>query len=38
MYADEEKFYKAVTDYIRGGYQMLERVNDRCAAEPLASC
>ena len=28
MYADEEKFYKAVTDYIRDGYQMLERVND----------
>lgn len=28
MYADEERFYKAVTDYIRDGYQMLERVND----------
>jgi superfamily II DNA or RNA helicase/HKD family nuclease len=28
MYSDEEKFYKAVSDYIRDGYQMLERVND----------
>ncbi len=28
MYVDEDKFYKAVTDYIRDGYQMLERVND----------
>jgi ERCC4-related helicase/HKD family nuclease len=28
MNADEEKFYKAVTEYIRDGYQMLERVND----------
>ena len=28
MSADEEKFYRAVTDYIRDGYQMLERVND----------
>ncbi|HUL00266.1 MAG TPA: helicase-related protein [Nitrospirota bacterium] len=28
MYTDEERFYKAVTTYIRDGYQMLERVND----------
>src|SRR5208337_4823549 len=28
MYPDEEKFYKAVTDYIRDGYQMLERLHD----------
>jgi ERCC4-related helicase/HKD family nuclease len=28
MHADEDKFYKAVTEYIRDGYQMLERVND----------
>jgi hypothetical protein len=28
MNADEERFYKAVTEYIRDGYQMLERVND----------
>ena len=28
MYPDEEQFYKAVTEYIRDGYQMLERVND----------
>lgn len=28
MYADEGKFYKAVADYIRDGYQMLERVAD----------
>lgn len=28
MYADEEKFYKAVSEYIRDGHQMLERVND----------
>jgi SNF2 family DNA or RNA helicase/HKD family nuclease len=28
MYGDEDKFYKAVTEYIRDGYQMLERVND----------
>jgi superfamily II DNA or RNA helicase len=26
MYADEERFYKAVAEYIRDGYQMLERV------------
>jgi ERCC4-related helicase len=28
MYADEARFYKAVADYIRNGYQMLERLND----------
>jgi ERCC4-related helicase/HKD family nuclease len=28
MNTDEEKFYRAVTEYIRDGYQMLERVND----------
>jgi SNF2 family DNA or RNA helicase len=28
MYGDEDKFYKAVSEYIRDGYQMLERVND----------
>ena len=28
MYADEAKFYKAVGEYIRDGYQMLERVTD----------
>jgi len=28
MHPDEEKFYKAVSEYIRDGYQMLERVND----------
>ena len=28
MYADEGKFYKAVAEYIRNGYQMLERVTD----------
>ena len=28
MNTDEEKFYTAVSDYIRDGYQMLERVND----------
>ncbi len=28
MNADEERFYKAVTEYIRDGYQMLERVHD----------
>jgi len=28
MYADEERFYKAVAEYIRDGYQMLERVAD----------
>lgn len=28
MYADEARFYKAVADYIRDGYQMLERVSD----------
>jgi len=28
MYADEARFYKAVTEYIRDGYQMLERVTD----------
>lgn len=28
MYADEGRFYKAVADYIRDGYQMLERVTD----------
>ncbi len=26
MYADEERFYKAVAEYIRDGYQMLERL------------
>jgi len=26
MYTDEEKFYKAVAEYIRDGYQMLERL------------
>lgn len=28
MYEDEARFYKAVAEYIRDGYQMLERVND----------
>jgi len=28
MYADEGRFYRAVTEYIRDGYQMLERVTD----------
>lgn len=28
MYADEARFYKAVADYIRDGYQMLDRLND----------
>ncbi len=28
MYADEEKFYKAVAAYIRDGYQMLERLSE----------
>ncbi|HXG65172.1 MAG TPA: helicase-related protein [Blastocatellia bacterium] len=28
MYADEARFYGAVADYIRDGYQMLERVSD----------
>ena len=28
MNPDEDNFYKAVSDYIRDGYQMLERVND----------
>lgn len=28
MYSYEEKFYKALTNYIRDGYQMLERLND----------
>ena len=28
MYPDEERFYKAVTDYIRNGYKILERVHD----------
>src|ERR1039457_3383991 len=28
MHPDEEKFYKAVSEYIRDGHQMLERVND----------
>jgi len=28
MYADEARFYKAVAEYIRDGYQMLERVAD----------
>ncbi|MEI7835790.1 MAG: helicase-related protein [Planctomycetota bacterium] len=28
MYPDEGRFYKAVADYIRDGYQMLERVSD----------
>lgn len=28
MYADEARFYKSVADYIRDGYQMLDRMND----------
>lgn len=28
MYSDEERFYKAVTEYIRDGYKILERVHD----------
>lgn len=28
MYADEERFYKAVAAYIRDGYQMLERLSE----------
>jgi len=28
MYADEARFYKAVAEYIRNGYQMLERLNE----------
>jgi SNF2 family DNA or RNA helicase len=28
MYADEERFYKAVAAYIRDGYQLLERVTE----------
>ncbi|MBM4044869.1 MAG: hypothetical protein FJ279_07135 [Planctomycetes bacterium] len=28
MYPDEERFYKAVSDYIRNGYQTLERLTD----------
>jgi hypothetical protein len=28
MYTDEARFYKAVSDYIRDGYQILERMND----------
>jgi ERCC4-related helicase/HKD family nuclease len=28
MYEDESQFYKAVAEYIRDGYKMLERVND----------
>jgi ERCC4-related helicase len=28
MYADEARFYKAVAEYIRDGYKMLERVSD----------
>jgi SNF2 family DNA or RNA helicase len=28
MYADEERFYNEVAEYIRDGYQMLERVNE----------
>ena len=28
MYSDEARFYKAVADYIRDGYQMLDRMND----------
>lgn len=28
MYPDEARSYRAVTEYIRDGYQMLERVND----------
>ncbi len=28
MYADEEKFYKAVAAYIRDGYQLLERISE----------
>ena len=28
MYADEARFYKAVADYIRDGYQMLDPMND----------
>ncbi|MCK6485057.1 MAG: DEAD/DEAH box helicase family protein [Phycisphaerae bacterium] len=29
MYADEERFYKAVAAYIRDGYQMLERLTEQ---------
>jgi len=29
MYPDEARFYRAVADYIRDGYQMLERLNDQ---------
>jgi superfamily II DNA or RNA helicase/HKD family nuclease len=29
MYPDEGRFYNAVADYIRDGYQMLERLNDQ---------
>ena len=32
MYDDEKAFYTAVTEYIRNGYQMLERVTRRGAA------
>jgi ERCC4-related helicase len=28
MYADEERFYKAVADYIRTGYDQLDRLHD----------
>jgi SNF2 family DNA or RNA helicase len=28
MYEDEARFYKAVAEYIRTGYQMLDRLND----------
>jgi ERCC4-related helicase len=28
MYPDEARFYDAVAEYIRGGYQVLERLND----------
>ena len=34
MYADEEKFYKAVAAYIRDGYQMLERLNEPLHRRP----
>ncbi len=29
MYPDEARFYRAVADYIRDGYQMLDRLNDQ---------
>ncbi len=38
MYADEGKFYAAVAEYIRDGYQMLERVTDPMRQRAAASC